>query len=309
MAMNLKQFRYVQILSQEGSFSRAADILNISQPSLSQYIKKIEQQVGMELFSRLNGEVRLTDAGQIYLDAGKKILELEHRMETRLSDLNAFRGGTVTIGISPYRSVHLIPDVLREFDRLYPDMKLIVKERSGGDLIEDARNGEFDLCVISLPVEDKAFECIPFQREETVIAVNRRTALYQRLSAAAVTMEGRHFPAVSLRMTEAEAFAMLDEDMLMRTATDLILEQYQVQVREKIRLSSNEALLSIVKSGVCAAFVPSGITGLADPETAFFSIQEDTPSRIVGILYRKEQYLSEPMRELIRIFRFLCEKA
>lgn len=63
--MNHKQFNYVLTLAKEGSFSKAADVLNISQPSLSQYIKKIEQQIGLELFDRANGEIRLTDAGRV----------------------------------------------------------------------------------------------------------------------------------------------------------------------------------------------------------------------------------------------------
>ena len=85
--MNLKQFRYVLTLADEGSFSRAAETLNIKQPSLSQYIKKIEKEVGMELFDRSGGDVRLTDAGRAYIDIGRKMLDLEHQLEGRFSDL------------------------------------------------------------------------------------------------------------------------------------------------------------------------------------------------------------------------------
>ncbi len=102
---------------------------------------------------------------------------------------------------------------------------------------------------------------------------------------------------------------MLDEDMLMRTSTDLMLERYGVRIREKVRLSSNEALLSIVNSGVCASFVPSGITDLSSEETAFFSLREETPNRGVGVIYRKEQYLSDPIRQVIRIFEDLFDMA
>ncbi|MBQ9942850.1 MAG: LysR family transcriptional regulator [Clostridia bacterium] len=78
--MNTKQLEYVQVLAREGSFSRAADALNISQPSLSQYIKKIETEIGLPLFDRTNGNVRLTDAGHVYLSSGKQILDLEQQM-------------------------------------------------------------------------------------------------------------------------------------------------------------------------------------------------------------------------------------
>ena len=91
--MNLKQFKYVQILATAGSFAKAAELLGISQPSLSQYVKKIEQQLGAELFDRTGGALRLTDAGRIYLDAGGKILNLEHQMLGQLNDLAAYKDG------------------------------------------------------------------------------------------------------------------------------------------------------------------------------------------------------------------------
>ena len=74
--MNTRQFQYVLTLAREGSFSRAAETLHISQPSLSQYIKKIEREIGLELFDRSNGDVRITDAGKIYLKASQQILAI-----------------------------------------------------------------------------------------------------------------------------------------------------------------------------------------------------------------------------------------
>ena len=76
--MNTKQLKYGLVLARDGSFSRAANTLNITQPSLSQYIRKIEKELGTELFDRANGDVRLTDAGRVYLEAGRQILDLEH---------------------------------------------------------------------------------------------------------------------------------------------------------------------------------------------------------------------------------------
>ena len=100
--MNTKQLQYVLTLYQEGSFSRAADTLNITQPSLSQYIKKIEREIGLELFDRTNGDVRITDAGRVYIEAGKKILDIEHQMENSFTDLASYKTGSLIIGAAPY---------------------------------------------------------------------------------------------------------------------------------------------------------------------------------------------------------------
>ena len=303
--MNLKQLKYVLVLSQENSFSAAAEVLNISQPSLSQYIKNIEKQVGMPLFERLNGEVKLTDAGRIYIDAGRKILDLEHQMENKLCDLSEFKSGTITIGISPYRSVHMMPSVLKAFDRLYPNIKLIVKERSGSDLIEAAKRGEFDLCVIALPVDQKLFNFELIQREEILIAVNKESDFYNQLNSSAKRVAGRKHPAVDISMVNGQDFAVLSEYMPMRTVTDKMIENFDLKINEKAELSSNEALLSIVKSGVCASFIPSGLTDGKHEKIACFSIVQDVEFRDIAVIYRKEQYCSKPIRDLIEIFKSL----
>ncbi|MBQ4324276.1 MAG: LysR family transcriptional regulator [Clostridia bacterium] len=303
--MNLKQLKYVLVLSQEGSFSRAAEVLHISQPSLSQYIKNIEREVGAPLFVREGGEVRLTDAGRVYTDVAEQIVGLEKQMEVRLGELSSYEGGTVTVGISPYRSVHLMPRVLAEFDRLYPRMRLVVRECSGGDLLEGATRGEFDLCVIALPVDDTKFEIEPIQREEVLIAVRRDTPLCEELSRSATEREGKRCPAVDLGRVEGQSFAMLREGMLMRQVTDGLLQRWGVTVREKIEVSSNEALLSVVRSGVCASFIPSGLLDGSVSDVAFFSIEQDAAFRDVAVIYRKHGYLSRPARDLIAIFKGL----
>ena len=95
--MNTKQFQYVLTLAREGSFSKAADTLNITQPSLSQYIKKIEREVGITFFDRTNGDVRITDAGRVYIEAGRKILDIEHQMDIRFSELIEYCSGSLKV--------------------------------------------------------------------------------------------------------------------------------------------------------------------------------------------------------------------
>ena len=303
--MNLKQLKYVLALSSAGSFSKAADDLNISQPSLSQYIRNIEKELGMDLFVRANGYVRLTDAGKVYLKYGKKILSLEHQLENELSDISGGSSGTITIGISPYRSFHMIPQVAREFNRLHPGIELIIKEKSGSDLIESALHGEFDICVIALPVYEKSFNVEVIQKEEIVIAVNKSSDFYSVLDSSSKPVHGKNYPAVDIRLTEGRDFAMLNPNLIMRSETDKMLARYGISINEKIEVSSNEALISVVSSGMCAAFVSSGLTGTPSGDTAFYSIEQEVATRDIAIIYRKDQYVSKAFEDLCEIFKTL----
>lgn len=141
--MNLKQLKYVLVLANAGSFSKAANILNISQPSLSQYIKKVEEQMGAELFERSNGTVRITDAGRVYIDIGRKILDLEDQMQNSFLDISQNKSGSIIIGTSPFRSASILPEIVASFRKKYSGICPIIVEMETHDLLEAAQRGEF----------------------------------------------------------------------------------------------------------------------------------------------------------------------
>ena len=118
--MNTKQLQYVQTLARIGSFSGAAAELGISQPSLSQYVKKIEQELGVELFRRTGNQLSLTAAGEVYLEAGRRMLDEEAQMNARLGDLKADRRGVLRIGAAPFRTSSLLPRAIAAFRERFP---------------------------------------------------------------------------------------------------------------------------------------------------------------------------------------------
>lgn len=301
--MNMKQLQYVITLAREGSFSKAAEKLGISQPSLSQYIKKTENEVGMQLFDRSGSDIRLTDAGEIYIEAGRKILDLEHQMEQKFSDLGNYKGGTVKVGISPYRSVHMIPKVFGEFNKLYPDTKLVIVEKSGNDLINAAEHGEFDICIIARPVESDMFKEEIIAYEEILLAVNKKTKLYKKLLKNSKEVASRKYPVVDIKYIDGEDFAILNEFSPMNELAKKILSENRITIHEKVEVSSNDALCSIVRSGVCAALISSGVADSDSEDVKYFSLKQNLKIRDIVAIYRKGQYLSKPAKDLIKIFK------
>lgn len=209
---NFKQFKYVLTLADEHSFSSAADILNITQPSLSQYVKKIEREIGAELFDCMNGDVRLTDAGRAYIEIGRKMLDLEHQMEEKLSDIASYRSGTISIGISAHRSVALMPSVVKKFKKLYPGITLQIVEKKRHELIEATEHGEFDLVITTLSVDDTLFDSELLFVEENVIAASEPLPCRN--------LERRRFPVINAGSLNHLSFAMLNEDHLMQKELD-----------------------------------------------------------------------------------------
>jgi DNA-binding transcriptional LysR family regulator len=284
--MNLKQFRYVLTLADEGSFSRAAETLSIKQPSLSQYIKKIENEVGMELFDRSGGDVRLTDAGRAYIDIGRKMLDLEHQLEGRFSDLSAYKTGTISIGISAHRSVALMPPIVKAFKDIYPGITLRIVERYRAELVEAAEHGEFDLVITTLPVETDLFTFETLFVEENVAAT----------TLTLPAEDGAKYPVIAASALNGLSFAMLNEEHLMQRELEELVKKHGLILKKEVECTSLEALVEMVKAGVGSAFIPACLA--KDLSLHYYSIKETVPKREIVVMYRKEQYLSKAVLDL-----------
>lgn len=297
--MNLKQFKYVLVLANTGSFGKAADELNISQPSLSQYIKKIEQQVGVELFDRTGTGVRLTDAGRVYVDAGKKILDLEHQMQTEFLDLMEHKSGSVIVGTSPYRSAGMMPVAIKRFREQYPGVHVVVEEMTTSELLEDAERGEFDLCLTVSPVDDKIFCSEKIAEEELVLAVPKGYCSFETEN-----MADRKYPAIDAGQIDGQAFVMITENQVMQKALVGLIDEYGLKLRKAAVVKSLEAQIAMVRAGVGLALVPTGIERFCSSEEVdFYSLKQDLPRREVVAMWRKDKKLNQVTRALVDVMK------
>lgn len=304
--MNMKQFRYVLVLADTGSFSRAAEELNISQPSLSQYVKKIESQLGVELFDRANGNVRLTDAGRVYIDAGKKILDLENQMQNRFMDLAEHKVGSIVVGTTPFRSVTMMPIVLAKFKELYPGIHVIIDERETGELKEAGEKGEFDLSVLTLPVDEKKFDYELIMEEELVIAVPRNSKVNEILMKHMVTKSGCNYQAIDFSILNHQEFVMITDSQVMQRRLNDLCADCSVVPKTAAIVKSLEAQIEMVRKGVGTALVPTGVCKDTDKDSVnYYSLLQDVPNRKVVAVYRKNQYLSSVVKDFIQVMKSL----
>ena len=295
--MNTKQLYYVLTLAQEGSFSRAAEALNITQPSLSQYIKKIEKQIGLELFDRTNGDVRLTDAGCVYIEAGRKILDIEHRMENSFTDLSTYKTGSLIIGAAPYRAASMLPAIANAFKTLHPGMYLIVREGTTSELVEGMEHGEYDLALTLLPIDERLFTWKKVMEEELVLAVPRS---YSSISAAVIPE--RKFPAIKVEELNRKPLVMLTETQYMQKQLNNLVIDYKIKPTTAAVVKSLEAQIEFVKAGVGMALVPSGIERFCiESSVIFYSFIPSLPKREVVVMWRKDRKLSKVAEELVSV--------
>ncbi len=149
MRPTLRQLEYIVTVSRLGRFSLAAEVLNVSQPSLSAQIATVEQELGVRIFDRNRGGVQVTAKGEDFISRAQKILaevkDLRHAMS---SDLPV--GGRLRLGVLPSIGPYLLPQVIKEVHRLRPGLRIVVREENTRDLEQGLKTGRFDL-ILSTP--------------------------------------------------------------------------------------------------------------------------------------------------------------
>ncbi|MEA5036416.1 LysR family transcriptional regulator [Cloacibacillus evryensis] len=156
--MSLREQEYMTTVEKCGSISKAADLLHISQPSLSQYIQKIERRTGYQIFDRSNKILSLTVAGVEYMNTCHEILRLSKELIKKIDDISEIKRGRIVIGVTSHRSPYLLPEILFNFQRKYPGVNLDIIEKLSTDELEDITlRGEVDLFFTTTPLKNKGF--------------------------------------------------------------------------------------------------------------------------------------------------------
>lgn len=278
----LRQYELVLEIVRQGSISRAAKVLKISQPTLSKFINKLETQLGAQLFDRTVLPIRLTKAGELYVCAGEKILDISRGLDKAILCLQNSGVDTIKIGISPSRSHYILPYLISNFNKKNDKTKLVIKERTTGQLNAELQSGELDL-IISLQYDGtREFNSIPLFTEQILIAVPSEYA----------DME-------VMKILKECPFISIGNGLRMSKILLNILGEVGANM-PTIETQSIESAFSLTKAGLGATIVPSyvkeyieysGVSFFEFPENLHMKFGSEL-QRQVCIFYRKDRELS-----------------
>src|ERR1700744_3103406 len=156
--MEFHQLKYICAIADTGSFSRAAERCNIAQPSLSQQVLKLEEDLGTKLFDRLGRSIRLTEAGRAFVPHARSILSQLEAARSSVADKCEDVRGSVAVGVIPTIAPYLMPRYTMAFARKYPEAKLRIVEETTPILVQSLRDMSIDLAILALPLRHKDLE-------------------------------------------------------------------------------------------------------------------------------------------------------
>ncbi len=293
--MDFRELQYILKVAEERSFSKAAQKLYIAQPSLSQYIQKLEQQLGVQLFDRSISPLRLTYAGELYIETAKRILDLKDQLSQQMEDIANLEKGRLTIGLSSFRTTYIIPMVLPIFQERFPGIEVVLLEGTSSEVENLATKGATDISIMTLPINESLFSYEPVLTEEILVSVplnHPRFAQYAQSS-------------INLYELRDEPFILLKQNQKLHHIAVNLCKQAGFKPNIILESESIEAAHALTAAGLGITFVPDLLAyyhRMVKPPM-YFSIDKLMPTRQLVIGYRKGRYLSKAASEFINITR------
>jgi LysR family hydrogen peroxide-inducible transcriptional activator len=241
--MEFHQLRYVCAIAETGSFSRAAERCQIAQPSLSQQVLKLEEDLGTKLFDRLGRSVRLTEAGRAFLPHARSILSQMEMARSSVADKCADVRGSVAVGVIPTIAPYLMPRYAAGFAKKYPEAKLRIVEETTPILVENLRNLSIDFAILALPLRHKDLELFPL-RTEPLFAVLPKDHPRARVKS------------LTLKDLRGEPFVMLRDGHCFRDLSLAACTHARVTPRIAFESGQFSSLFGMVAAGVGVSLAP-----------------------------------------------------
>lgn len=272
--MQLQQLAYFVAVAEELHFTRAAERMRVAQPSLSQQIRALEDDLGERLFHRERSKVTLTVAGEVLLPIARRILADADTVRSEIRELGELRRGRVRLGATPSLCTGLLPAMLAAFRTRYPGIQLVIHEGGSRDLERELSQGTLDLALIILSrlPEDAQLTTVPLLVEE-LVAVSAR-------SAPAPVRRAR----MRVKELEGVPLVMFRRGYDLREFTVAACRDAGFEPTFAIEGGEMDAVLGFVEAGLGIAVVPSTVVGDRFRITPFAA---PGLSRTVGLAHRR----------------------
>ncbi|GHE81614.1 LysR family transcriptional regulator [Streptomyces spiralis] len=291
--MQFQQLQYFVAVAETRHFTRAADLVHVAQPSLSQQIKALERELGADLFLRARGNITLTDAGEALLPLARRILADADTARHEVQELVQLRSGRVRLGATPSLCTGLLPDVLRAFHDRYPGIRLLVEEGGSHDLVRELARGALDLAlvVLPLPTPSPALTTVELLREDLVVVS----------SPEAPAPGGSERRTVRISDLEGERLVMFRHGYDLRELTVAACRAEGFEPEFAVEGGEMDAVLGFVRAGLGVAVVPRMVAARSGQGLRVTPLARPGLYRTIALAHRSDVAPPRAARELQRM--------
>ena len=308
-------FRYmdqVYAVYQAGSFSKAAKQLCISQPALSATVKKEEELLGLPIFDRSSKAVALTDFGRQYIAAAEQVLRIREDLQHRIDDMENLRRGSFVLGGTTLIISHVLPQVLKDFSKAFPDVEVQLQVEPSTVLREKLAKGQVDIAIDNALSQEADHEYFPLFREHILIGVPSDNPINEKLKSYALdkallekpNCDYASLPRLNVKELAQEDFILLKTGNKMRQIAHNIFSEQGISPKVRFEFDRLTTSINFAESGFGICFLTDTILQYGTCKNLVF-YQPDTQfsDRNLYLMYKQNKYLSAATRAFMEFLK------
>ena len=303
--------KYVYEVYKERSFTKAAQNLYISQPSLSARIKKIEEIIGEPLFDRSTTPLQLTEVGKVYIEAAEEITQIEQRVENYINDLAGLKTGNLAVRASTLFAAYVVPSLITQFNQKFPDVHIQLIEGNTAELEEMLGSNALDFVIDNYHYDSILYNKELYCEENILLAVPKHFAVNEELGMYQLSYKNiknknylnQKYPAVPLGRFADLPFIMLTQGNDTRTRGDRLCRN--VGFKPNIVLEFNQQSTAYMASStqLGATFISDILVSQLPTfeNLVYYKLDGEEAKRKVFFYYKTHKYKTRVMEEFIRM--------
>lgn len=293
--MEFKQLQSFVYVAKYQSFTKAAEYLYVSQPTISAHIQQLEEELNKRLILRTTKSIELTPKGKEVFEYAVRILSMRDRL---LESCSPKPQKMIHIGASTIPSAYILPDLLQEYGKLNSDTYFSIHQNDSQGIVDGLKEGLFDIGMIGMPVSDEQIHCIPFCEDHMLF----------------ITPVNDHFLELK-QITPFDAQTLLKEPIIMRETgsgskktADLFLERIGVSEQDiqiVAKINDQEAIKNMVASGLGISIISemAARNFLAEKRILGFPIEDAASARKLHLIYRKDFLLESHVQHFLKFIQ------
>lgn len=299
--MNSRQLQYAIALSEIRNFSQVAEKLNISQPALSKQILSLENELGVKLFDRATTPLLVTPAGQHFIQQAQELLYREDQLLRSMEKYKTGEAGQLLIGVTPFRSSYLIPQVIKAFREAYPNIQVKLQEAGSDILRKEAAEGKYDFAVVNLPVDESLVDVIPLEADRLALVVPQEWTHLLPLEPGC--------KEIDFGLCKELPFAVVQKTQEMRKLFDKLCAANNFQPNIAAEVVSLTTAWAMACAGVAATILPLQFVNHRAHENnlTIVGIKNAAHTRQPVIITRRGQYIAPHARYAMDLLIRHCQ--
>jgi DNA-binding transcriptional LysR family regulator len=274
------------------SFTKAAEVNNITQSAVSQQISSLEKLFKSLLIERSKKKFRLTREGQVLYAYSKQIIQTYDSLQNRLQEIKDIISGTIRVATIYSIGLHDLPSYLKKFLKIYPTVNVHVEYRRANQVYEDVMGNVVDLGLVAYPTRDPKIELVPL-RKDTLVLICHPSHPLAKMSS------------VKLTQLQGQKFVSFEPDIPTRKAIDKVFKDHHVTVQSVMEFDNIETVKRAVEIDAGISLVPLATISqeIAKQTLAEVKIDGVDLVRPLAAIYKKNKVLSPAMKQFIAILK------